>query len=269
MEKLRARAGDDAATQLAHLIPLVDRIKHTYKESMERFTSLLQHGEITYDLLWALFKPGCPVYTKCFGTEKPRCVIFDAGKETTVGGITFFKLECRYMDYDGKVFGEAELSSGIVKFQGSKPISTLAAFPLHHHPVHARVRSDLIGCGKKFCDLMGTHIRQCNGTGFIMQKGEIIRTNINSCVAVDAAFFCEMRPNYSRPNLEDTWKKTAGVSVLRLEDIYGVEETEKAKGKDRNQLTENDLLICCPTVRCFSFENKCFCRCNLNSCQEK
>lgn len=43
--------------------------------------SLLENDEITYDLLWALFMPNSMPYTTCFGTDKPRCVIYDAGEE--------------------------------------------------------------------------------------------------------------------------------------------------------------------------------------------
>jgi hypothetical protein len=72
---------------------------------------MLQHGHITYDLLWALFKPGSHVYGRCFGTGEPRCVIFDAGEETT--------------DYDGQKFGEAGVFLGLTKFRGSKPIEAI------------------------------------------------------------------------------------------------------------------------------------------------
>ncbi|KAK2752220.1 hypothetical protein FQN54_008152 [Arachnomyces sp. PD_36] len=259
-EKLRNSAGTNA-TQLDHLILLINHIKDTYSATIKRLTSLLQHGQITYDLLWTLFEPGCRVYTKCFGTQKPRCVIFDAGEEVTERGVTYYKLECRYLDYDGKLFGEAEICLGVVKFQGSKPISSLAAFPLTYHPDHERVRANLIECGKKFCDLKGTHIRQCNGVGFIMHHGDIVQMNINSHVGVDAAFFCEMRPNYSRPRLQDTWTSTSGVATICIDSMFDAMENETAKSKETEQLREDDLLICCPTVRCFSFKDKCFLEC--------
>ena len=83
---------------------------------------------------------------------------------------------------------------------------------------------------------------------------------INSQVGVDAAFFCEMRPNYSRPCLQDTWTKTPGVATISLSTWFDTKEKEKPKSKDRGQLADDDLLICCPTVRCFSFKDKCFCK---------
>jgi hypothetical protein len=59
---------------LKHFNLLVDFIKVTYASTTERLTALLKDHEITYDLLWALFKPNIVVYTTYYGTGKPRCV---------------------------------------------------------------------------------------------------------------------------------------------------------------------------------------------------
>ena len=87
---------------------MVDFIKTAYESTTQRLLSLLENEEITNDLLWALFKPNSKVYTTCFGTGKPRCVICDGGEENeTDYGVKYYNMECRYLDYDGKVFGEA------------------------------------------------------------------------------------------------------------------------------------------------------------------
>ena len=47
-------------------------------------------------------------YTKWFGTGQPRCVRYEFGEEkTTKGGVEYFHIKARYLDFDGKVFGEA------------------------------------------------------------------------------------------------------------------------------------------------------------------
>ena len=48
---------------------------------------------------------------------------------------------------------------------------------------------DLIERGQKFRDLAGSHIRHCKGSAFFVNRGKAIKVNINSRVAVDAAFF--------------------------------------------------------------------------------
>ena len=226
---------------------------------------MLQHGHITYDLLWALFKPGSHVFATCFGTGEPRCVVFDAGQEMTQDDITFFNLECRFLDYDGVRFGEAGVFLRILKFRGSKPIKELEAFPICHHPNHEQIRNDLIKRGRKFRDLADSHIQHCNGSAFFMKNGKPIKLKINSRVGVDAAFFRKMQPNYSRPRLHDIWaERKDGIAVIDLDTFFRNDrEQEKEKMQegsvDAHKIGESDLLICCPTVCCFSFKEKMFC----------
>lgn len=227
-------------------------------------SSLLQQGHITYDLLWALFKPGCYVFTTCLGTGKPRCVVFDAGEDITRDGVTYYKLEARYLDHDGEKFGEAGVVLGILKFRGSKPIESLDAFPLRYHPKHDQIRQELVETGRKFRSLVGTHIQRCDGSAFIMKDGEPIKMNINSCIGVDAAFFTAMQPNYSRPRVHDKLApKSDGTSIIDLSSLFDDDRTrnlEKLRGNstELRHMSEDELLICSPTVRGFSFQEKYF-----------
>lgn len=40
-------------------------------------------------------------------------------------GTEYFHIEGRYLDFDGKVFGEVPIETEILKFRGSKPINSL------------------------------------------------------------------------------------------------------------------------------------------------
>lgn len=253
------------AGRLEHLGLLLDHVKHIHASISQRLDSMLQHGHITYDLLWALFKPGSYVYAKCFGTGEPRCVVFDAGEETTEDEVTYYKLECRYLDYDGQKFGEAGIFLGVAKFRGSKPIETLQAFPFHYHPDHDHVREDLVKRGQKFRDLAGTHFQHCEGNAFFMKNGKPIEMKINSRVGVDAALFRDMQPNYCRPRLHDIWASdNGGRAVIDIDALFKRDrEREKEKMQkgsvEAQQMREDEFLICCPTVCCFSFQEKRFC----------
>ncbi|OCK95318.1 uncharacterized protein K441DRAFT_556596, partial [Cenococcum geophilum 1.58] len=50
-----------------HLGLLINYINDTYKLTTKRLLSLLKRGEITYNLLWALFKPNSDIYSICVG----------------------------------------------------------------------------------------------------------------------------------------------------------------------------------------------------------
>ncbi|KAL4929391.1 ATP-binding protein [Aspergillus undulatus] len=259
--------------QLQHLTLLTNYLDNAYASTTQRVASLLPHRKITYDLLWALFKPGDLVYSTCLGTGKPRCVIFDAGEEAVQDGVIYYKLECRYLDFDGWTFGEACITLGIEKFRGAKLINSFQAFPLHHHPDHEQVRQHLVESGQKFCKLTGTHIQHCDGTAFVMKEGKPVQININSRVAVDAAFFREMRPNYSRPHIQDTWQKSSDMQIMHLDLFFDGERRRKKegmrqKGINLQQITDKDFLVCCPTVRCFSFKEKAFLECAVANLHE-
>jgi hypothetical protein len=108
-------------------------------------------------------------------------------------------------------------------------------------------------------------MQHCKGSAFFMNKGKIFKININSRVAVDAAFFHEMQPNYSRPSLRDLGVKDKnGIAVIDIgamlmEDREREKERMRGDGVDAQKLSEADLLIACPTVCCFSFKEKMFC----------
>jgi len=242
-------------TRMKHLDLLIDCVKKVYVSTTQRLLPLLKHGEITYDLLWALFKPNTPVYTTCFGTKKPRCVTYDSGEEKiNRSKKKYFSMECRHFDFDGKAFGKASITLAIPKFRGTKLINTLEAFPLKHHRDEKRVRSELVQCGRKFVRLIGTHLCHCQGEAFYMDDGDPVRVSVDSRVMTDADFFWKMNPNYSRPRADlaaTVWDRH------RLPPGYEPPRDQvKSDDVEPVELKEGDLLICCPTVPGFSFGEK-------------
>ncbi|KAJ6046919.1 hypothetical protein N7444_008173 [Penicillium canescens] len=244
---------DRGPAQVKDLRLLIDRLKHTYAATSQRLYSMLQHGHITYDLLWALFKPGSHVYGRCFGTGEPRCVIFDAGEETTEDDVTYYRLECRYLDYDGQKFGEAGIFLGVTKFRGSKPIEALQAFP---------------------STIIQIVMRSAKNCAFFMKNGTAVEVKINGQVGVDAAFFRQMLPNYSRPRLQDNWpKKNDGDAVIDIGALFKRDREREKEGMQKGsvevqQMGEDDFLISCPTVCCFSFQEKQFLECAVGALRE-
>jgi hypothetical protein len=143
----------------------VDFTESSYASTNERLQSLVRNNEITFDLLWALFKPNSDIYTTCPGTTKPMCIRYNYGKEKVrLNGSTFFSLEARRFDYDGKIFGEATVNIAIEKFQGAKQIHLLEAFPVRYHRDSAAIERSLIECGRAFVALLGKqHYKQYHG----------------------------------------------------------------------------------------------------------
>jgi hypothetical protein len=178
---------------------LIESIKDAYKSAAERFDGLVKDRKITYDLLWLLLKPNELVCSTCPGTRKPRCLRYDFGEEkTTFQGVKYFELECRYLDFDGQVFGEVIERLEIEKFRGARPIDSLDAFPLRYHPAKENLEKQLISCGEKFVTMMGAHHRQYHGTAFFQCPHELHRITVDSRIVIDAALFRKCNPNYPR-----------------------------------------------------------------------
>jgi hypothetical protein len=92
---------------------------------------LLISGEITYNLLWALFKPNIFAYTIYSGIQKPRYIKYNFGEERTISDrVIYFHIKGRYVDFNGEVFGKVLINTGILKFRGLKPINSFDVFPL-------------------------------------------------------------------------------------------------------------------------------------------
>lgn len=233
----------------SHLGLLVDYIETTFRSTEDHLSALLAKGEITYDLLWALFEPNTEVYTTCPGTDAPRCVLYNHCEEKQeMDGSKFIRLETRFLSSSGKLLGEASGSSKIPFFRGAKRIEFLPAYPLQYHPDHERVAGELTECGRRFVSLFGIHHRQYEGTAFYVDnEGEVLKRHVKGRIMVDAVCFQEQNPNHPVPRIRN--------ARPRLSDTGPGEPTSYDGAA---QLEEKDFLICSPTVLGFCLGTKTF-----------
>ena len=237
---------------------MLNFIRTAYAATIERLGPLLEKHQITYDLLWTLFKPNTLTYAKCFGTGQPRCVKYEFGEEKTAnGGIKYFHVKARYLDFDGKVFGETSSEHAIEKFRGAKQITALEVFPLKYHPSERQIRAHLTECGQKFLSMMDVHLCEYKGKGFYIDKDRVVEIPIESRVVVDAAYFREENPNYARPSIKNSDKGSPpGWHVIDFDDAEEVSAPAKNNGMDPSEVRGDDLLICSATVPGFSLGDR-------------
>lgn len=182
LEAHRTELKDDSDhAKLKHLTLLVDYIRTAYASTTSRLALYLKNREISYDLLWALFKPNTAVYTTMFDAENPACFKYESGKERiNSNDVAYFHVECHYLDYNGKAFGEVSTALGIRMFQGAKRIDSLEAFPLEFHRHYKDIRMYLLKCGRRFVSLMGEHHVQYLGDAACLEQGEYIEVPVDS-----------------------------------------------------------------------------------------
>jgi len=251
---------------LEHLDLLIGFIRTAYASTTERLVPLLEQHQITYDLLWTLFKPNTLAHTKCFGTGQPRCVRYECGDEKmTKAGVKYFHVNARYLDFDGNVFGETSSEHAIEKFRGVKQISALEVFPLKFHPSEERVRAHLTTSGRKFLSMMGVHLYEYKGKAFYIEKGQVVEMFVKSRVVVDAAYFREENPNYARPSIEGSDKGSTWIYIDLDEVDRELSSSAKGNGMDPSKVKGDDLLVCSPTVPGFSLDDNRWGECRIFS----
>ena len=184
-----------------HLKLLVKYLDTDYAKIKESLTPMLENGIITFELLWALWKPHTLAYTTTYGTSsEPRVFKVDMAHEheSIIAG-KFYGIHGKYFEYDGKKFGYGSMFEEIPEFQGARKIASLPVYPLKYHKNESQVRADLIDRGKKFVSLDGVHYKAYQGIAFQKRKKGIpIKYHVQqSRVMVDPAIFRRINPNYN------------------------------------------------------------------------
>jgi len=257
--------------EIEHLGLLVDYLKSAYADTTHNLLSLLSDNHITYDLLWALFKPNSLVYTTCSGTHKPRCVRYNFGEEkTTIGGAKHWSINCSYLEFNGEDMGSAVIELTISKFRGAKRINELEAFPLQYHAGGTGIRAELLRCGRMFMRLRGTHHCHCSGSAFYKQNGELVQVPIDGRIMVDAAFFRKMNPKNPQPRIFNdpaaNWELLGSADDVSETSLGSFDSVSRATSfglanelfidQTQGSVADENLLICCPTVPGFSLQDK-------------
>jgi hypothetical protein len=187
------------STERLHLDKLIEFLTTYYVSTSEKLTALLEHKEITFELLPVFFRPNSVVYMVSADSEKPRCLMFDSGLVKAFNGKKYFELSCRYLTHDGKCFREAITTTMIAEFYGVMKITSLGVYPLKHHPEKQRITEQLIKRGRKFISLIRNHYRKYKGLAFYREKKEIKKFAVSGRVMVNAVSFREKNPNYFFP----------------------------------------------------------------------
>jgi hypothetical protein len=187
-----------AALKVAHLKVLIKYLDTDYAETKKTLYPLLESNMITFDLLWALFKPNTIAYTTTYGhTDEPRAFKIEyATKESSFMKGSWYMVEGKYLEYDGKTFGMGSMVADVESFKGARKITSLACYPLKYHREAEALKTKLIERGKNFVALRGMNYRFHKGMAFFKKKRSVIKVNINGRVMIDPALHRRINPNY-------------------------------------------------------------------------
>lgn len=195
----KKKARKTAANKAAHLKVLIKYLDTDYADIKKTLYPLLEANTITFDLLWALYKPNTIAYCPTYGnSDEPRAFKMEyAIKESSFMKGQWYSVEGRYLEYDGKDFGFGTMSAEVESFKGARKITSLACYPLQYHRDSEALRARLIERGKRFVALRGMNYRFHKGMAFYKKKRSfVIKVNINGRVMIDPAIHRRINPNY-------------------------------------------------------------------------
>ncbi|GKT44370.1 ATPase family AAA domain-containing protein 3A [Colletotrichum spaethianum] len=214
-KKERKKHKKHIKTKRQHLKVLLKYLDKDYAHVKKSLYPMLENGLITFELLWALFKPNTLVYTTTYGSpDEPR--VFKVEQAEKLSSMTkgeFYWVDGKYLEFDGKQFGYGTLCEEVPEFRGARKINSLSAFSLDFHKDKVAIKAALIDRGKKFVQLGGVHYRSHQGLAYYKKKKAVIKVNINGRVMVDPAIHRRINPNYQ-------------VSVVRPKDHDVLSDSE-------------------------------------------
>ncbi|KKK14841.1 hypothetical protein AOCH_004934, partial [Aspergillus ochraceoroseus] len=194
----KKKARKAAALKANHLKVLIKYLDTDYSETKKTLYPLLEANTITFDLLWALFKPNTIAYASTYGNQdEPRAFKIEyATKESSFMKGQWYSIEGRYLEYDGKSFGMGTMAAEVESFKGARKITSLGCYPLKYHREAEEIKLKLIERGKKFVAMRGMNYRFHKGMAFYKKKRSVIKVNINGRVMIDPAIHRRINPNY-------------------------------------------------------------------------
>jgi hypothetical protein len=122
--------------QVAQCKLLLKYLDEDYTTIRKALKPMLKAGTITYDLVWALFKPNTIAFAPTYSNkDDPRCFRVDVSYEyeSWLTQAKSLVVDGKYLEYDGKAFGLGDHQVQIQAFKGHKKITSLSAYPLKYH----------------------------------------------------------------------------------------------------------------------------------------
>ncbi|KAF2645917.1 P-loop containing nucleoside triphosphate hydrolase protein [Massarina eburnea CBS 473.64] len=222
------------------------------EDTFTRGEEIERTGHVEWEHLDLALNPGdLAVYT----SGGHRCVgVFRQGqyKDTDYGQMCF-EASLDVVDWDGRRCGLLSLTVNVWQYAGLRAVTALQVSPLEAHPDRKSIETELIGRGRTFEKLRGQ---------FFMAYSNEHDERLNERTMVDARAFYkygpqdrygsrEKFPHYAK--LSEIGRLTWAQSMNRYSSTI---DDEVDMEVDLSPLTEEQCLLCVPTVRCFNIETK-------------
>ncbi|TFK72377.1 P-loop containing nucleoside triphosphate hydrolase protein [Pluteus cervinus] len=223
--ELKARLEEEQAkderdeTLILDIAAAIQFTEEDQGENIKNFIQLTGGKEITFDLLWALFKPNCNIYFRHPMIDQPAIMkVLETSYSQRQNGTKYMALVCRMITNDGNSFGYA------------KDVIEVDSFSVFH-PEAKTVWQRAVDLGKEYLSLGEHSYREFQGFALREERGKLGRFHASGRVMISPSSFSEYQPNCPYNHL---------VSVPLL----------------KHGLTEEQYALCTPLRLGFSFHRK-------------
>ncbi|KAK7702860.1 hypothetical protein SLS64_009471 [Diaporthe eres] len=182
-------------------------IVEDYETLNQNVKSLLSAGEITWDLLWALFPPNVLVYRYHELTRQSQILRFRTMKKRKIiqNDTIQWEFSCDVIVDDGEKFGVAKepIKLTIPEFKGVWSIGDLLLFPLDRHKDADNLRREALERGKRYVAIKETRLAQTSGFAMFEDRSQdyyqpyLYKFATHGRAIVDASAFRHFNPNVS------------------------------------------------------------------------
>lgn len=210
------------------------------KLTNHRLYPMLEAGIITFEYLWALFKPNTILYSSTYGDEEePRAfkAVYSKEQASFMKG-KWYGVESRYLEYDGKNFGLATVHGEVPAFSGARKISSLSCYPIRYHKNPEQAKQELIDRGKKFVALQGMNYKTYAGMTYVKKEDKVLKVDVNGRVMVDPAIFRRVNPNYPLSVVKPLDGEVDEIQSQVVDDFGNITTTTDSQGQP-TPLTED------------------------------
>ncbi|TGO67306.1 hypothetical protein BOTNAR_0045g00510 [Botryotinia narcissicola] len=223
-------------------------INEDFGAQIQSLESLLNNGEITFDLLWALMKPKDYVVSIQFrltGQSQALSVVSGTYHKRQ-NSTNYFKLNGRMISHDGEDFSYGFIDTEIDEFDGARKITSLKAYLIQYDPNSDTLRKNLIQRGRKYLSLIRA-LPQAFCQEYTMDFGLEDHETSNGRIQAQKA---NLRGRVMAD--PEAWKFNNGWTDLAAPIILG---EYSITGKDLD-LRDDQLLVCANWNNGFSLTHK-------------
>lgn len=131
-------------------------IQEDYESTILNLDSLLEHREITWDLIWAICPPKATFVAPRYGLmhQMQAFYVTSSSYEQRPNGTKYFGLNGKIITHDGSDFGWGNISIEIDQFEGARPLPSLDALPLEYMAEFEAVRDKMVARGRAYVSIV-------------------------------------------------------------------------------------------------------------------